>query len=299
MNKKVFFYTLFGILGFFAVVFLIVAVVLNTSLSGICGTLDLDGLDKKNSGVVNVLALGVDGSENRSDTVILASMNLKTKEVSLLSIPRDTRVMYNGKYDKLTHLFSYDPTGQITLDTVKDITGADVNYMVIINFDGFSNAIDELGGVDVEVPDLGNGGMYYDDPVQDLHIALEAGYQHLDGIQAQGFVRYRKGYANADLGRIETQRYFLQQLVDQKLNLQNILKVPAVFGALKGDLKTNYDCSDIVVQMIKLLSMEKDSIQSYSLPGEAGMTSTRYGVLSCFIYDEDETKNLIEENFSE
>lgn len=299
MNKKVYFGTLFGILAFFIVIALIVVFVFQSTLSGICGTLDLDGFDKKSGDVVNVLAVGVDGSETRSDTVILISMNFKTKEVSMLSIPRDTRVMYNGKYDKLTHLFSYDTSGQLTLDTVKDITGAKINYMAIVNFDGFSNAIDELGGVDVEVPDLGGGGMYYDDPVQDLHIALEAGYQHLDGQQAQGFVRYRKGYANADLGRIETQRYFLQQLVNQKLKPKYIAKIPAVFDVLEGDVRTNYNCSDIVIQMIRMLGMDGDSINSYSMPGEAGMASTRYGTLSCFLYDEEKTRALINEYFSE
>lgn len=299
MNKKVYFGTLFGILAFFIVIALIVVFVFQSTLSGICGTLDLDGFDKKSGDVVNVLAVGVDGSETRSDTVILISMNFKTKEVSMLSIPRDTRVMYNGKYDKLTHLFSYDTSGQLTLDTVKDITGAKINYMAIVNFDGFSNAIDELGGVDVEVPDLGGGGMYYDDPVQDLHIALEAGYQHLDGQQAQGFVRYRKGYANADLGRIETQRYFLQQLVNQKLKPKYIAKIPAVFDVLEGDVRTNYDCSDIIIQMLRMLGMDGDSINSYSMPGEAGMASTRYGTLSCFLYDEEETRALINEYFSE
>ena len=299
MNKKVFFGTLFGILAFFAVIFLVVLLFIQGTLSGICGTLELDGLNKNRGDVVNILALGVDESESRSDTVILASLNMKTKEVSLMSIPRDTRIMYNGSHDKLTHLFSYDPTGQLTLDTVEESTGADVNYMAIINFNGFRNAIDELGGVDVEVPDLGNGGMFYDDPYQDLHIALEAGQQHLDGAQAEGFVRFRKGYANADLGRIETQRYFLQQLVNQKLKPSYIAKIPSVFKVMEGDVQTNYSCTDIIYQMIRMLGMDSSNINSYSMPGEAGMAGTRYGTLSCFIYDEEQTKELVSQYFSE
>lgn len=298
MNKKVYFGTLFGILGFFAVVALIVVIVMNTTLSGICGTLDLDGFEKDTSGLVNVLLVGVDGSETRSDTVILASLNFKDKEVSMMSIPRDTRVKYNGMYDKLTHLYSYDTTGQTTLDAVKDVTGADIHYMAVINFDGFTKVIDELGGIDLEVPDLGRGGMYYSDPVQDLEIALKAGYQHLDGEQAQGFVRFRSGYANADLGRIENQRYFLQELVNQKLKVKYLAKIPAIFNVLEGDVKTNYNCGDIVIQAIKMLGMSKDDVNSYSLPGEANMAPTRYGTLSCFIYDEKETRDVVEKYFS-
>lgn len=299
MNKKVYFMTLGGILAFFLLIALIAFFVVQNSMSGIFGTLDLDGLDKTDGNVVNILTVGVDGSETRSDTVILASINMKTKKVSMLSIPRDTRVKYNGKYDKLTHLFSYDTTGQLTLDTVKEITGAEINYMAIINFDGFSNAIDELGGIDIEVPDLGNGGMYYDDPVQDLHIALEAGYQHLDGQQAQGFVRYRKGYANADIGRNETQRYFLSELINQKLKFKYILKLPAVLNTLEGDFKTNYTFKETFYQLIHMIGISGDSVNSYSLPGESQMASTRYGILSCYIYDEKATQKLVSNYFSE
>ncbi|MEE1042413.1 MAG: LCP family protein [Clostridia bacterium] len=299
MNKKVYFATLGGILAFFILVAFVGYVFIFSSLSGICGSLELDGLKEDYDKVVNVLAIGVDGSETRSDTILLASMNLEDKTVSLMSIPRDTRVRYNGSWDKITHLFSYDTTGQLTLDVVKDITGVDIHYVGIINFDGFSNAIDELGGVDVEVPDLGKGGMYYNDPVQDLNIALPAGYRHLNGQEAQGFVRFRSGYANADLGRIETQRYFLQELVKQKLKFKYIAKVPAVFEVLEGDFRTNYGCSDIISQMIKMLGMKSENIKSYSLPGESGMASTRYGYLSCFIYDKEETADLISKYFTE
>lgn len=299
MNKKVFFSVLAGTLAVLLLISAIFLGIMWSSLSGICGTLELDGLEDSKGNVVNILAIGVDGSETRSDTIILASMNTQTKEVSLLSIPRDTRVKYNGRWDKLTHLFSYDNSGQLTLDTVKEITNVPVNYVAIINFDGFSNAIDELGGVEVEVPDMGKGGMYYDDPYQDLHIALKAGYQHLNGREAQGFVRYRSGYATADLGRIEMQRYFLQQLVKQKLNLQSIVKIPSVFKVLEGDFRTNYSCTDIIGQMVNMLGMDSENINSYSLPGESGMASTRYGTLSCFIYDEKETFELTKEYFSE
>ena len=299
MNKKVYFGTLCGILAFFILIGFIGYFFVFSSLSGICGTLELDGLEENHGKVINVLAIGVDGSETRSDTILLVSMNTESKSVSLMSIPRDTRVKYNGSWDKITHLFSYDTTGQLTLDVVKDITGVDIHYVGIINFDGFSNAIDELGGVDIEVPDLGKGGMYYEDPVQDLHIALPAGYRHLDGQEAQGFVRFRSGYANADLGRIETQRYFLQELVKQKLKLQYVAKVPAVFEALEGDFRTNYGCAEIISQMISMMGMQSENIKSYSLPGESGMASTRYGYLSCFIYDKEETADLIAEYFTE
>lgn len=299
MNKKVFFGVFAGVLAFLLLVTLVVYLVMAASLSNICGTLELEGLEKDYENTVNVLLIGVDGGETRTDTIMLVSMDLDDKAVSMLSIPRDTRVRYKNSWDKITHLYTYDTSAQLTVDTVKEVTGAEINYVVILNFDGFSKAIDELGGVDVEVPDMGNGGMYYDDPAQDLHIALPAGPRHLNGEEAQSFVRYRSGYANADLGRIETQRYFIQELVKQKLNLGTVAKVPGVINALEGDLLTNYECSDIVSQMTKMLGMDSENINSYTLPGKAGMASTRYGTLSCFMYDENETTELISKYFSE
>lgn len=299
MNKKVFFSVFAGVLAFlFLSTFIIYWIVAGT-LSGICGTLDLQGIDNNYDNRANVLLIGVDGDETRTDTIMLASLDFKNKEVSLLSIPRDTRVKYRNSWDKITHLFSYDNSGQLTVDAVKEITGAEINYVAIINFDGFTNVVDELGGVDVVVPDIKNGGMYYDDPIQDLHIALPAGPQHLDGEQAQGFVRYRSGYANADLGRVETQRYFISELVKQKLKFNNIFKVPSIINVLEGDLRTNYDCGDIISQMIRMIGMDSENINSYTLPGDSKMATTIYGYLSCFVYDEDEIRQLVGEFFTE
>ena len=92
MNKKVYFWTLFGILGFFAAIALILIFLFQSTLGNICGTLELEGFDEPGKNVVNILAIGVDESETRSDTVILLSLNMKSKEVSMMSIPRDTRV---------------------------------------------------------------------------------------------------------------------------------------------------------------------------------------------------------------
>ena len=299
INKKVFLGVFAGVLAFLFIATSVVYFGVAASLSDICNTLEIEGLEKDYEDRVNVLLIGVDGGETRTDTIMLASLDLKNKGVSLLSIPRDTRIRYNNGWDKINHLYGYDKSGQLTIDTIKEITGAEINYVALINFDGFSKVVDELGGVDIVVPDMGNGGMYYDDPAQDLHIELPAGPQHLNGEQAQGFVRFRSGYANADLGRVETQRYFIQELVNQKLSARYITKVPAVINALEGDLRTNYGCGDIIAQMTKMIGMDSSNINSYTLPGHSGMASTRYGTLSCFTYDEAETKELIRQHFTD
>ena len=82
----------------------------------------------------------------------------------------------------------------------------------MIDLSCFIDLVDLFGGVEFNVPQ----DMFYDDPAQDLHIALNAGEQTLDGEQAMGLVRYRYGYTMADLDRVNVQRAFIQAAIEQK-----------------------------------------------------------------------------------
>ena len=177
----------------------------------------LASLDQQDEsvGMVNILLLGVDEGGNRSDTIMLVSLNGKTNKVNILSIPRDTRVPVGRGYQKINAAIgigkqevakgNLQEPEELSVEKVKMLTGLPIHYFMSIDFDGFKEVIDVLGGVDFEVP----FNMVYDDPVQNLHINLKAGMQHLDGEAAHDFVRFRqgnpghKGYATGDLGRIE------------------------------------------------------------------------------------------------
>ena len=77
---------------------------------------------------VNILILGVDGGESRSDTIMFASLDNKNKKLSILSIPRDTRVLDGKEYDKITHLYAGKKKEQATIDAVARITGVPIHY---------------------------------------------------------------------------------------------------------------------------------------------------------------------------
>ena len=166
---------------------------------------------------------------------------------------------------------------------------------MVINFQVLRDVIDSLGGVEIEVPDVpndwsaGRKGMYYSDPYQDLYISLPAGLQTLDGDQCEQFLRFRYGYPDGDLGRIKQQQYFVKEVINQKLKLQYILKAPEIYASIAKNLKTNYSIGDMTSHLFAIQDMGSGDIETIQLPGYGDNAMTKYGMLSCFIYDEDET----------
>lgn len=251
-------------------------------------------------GRVNILALGVDADGTRTDTIMLASLDNENKKLSVMSIPRDTRVNYKGRYDKITHLFGKDKKGNSTIEAVKNLTGLDIHYCVVVNYQGFRDVIDALGGVEIDVPHVPNGwsngrrGMYYEDPYQDLHIALPEGRQVLNGEQSEHFVRFRNGYANADLDRIKNQQYFFTELFEQKVQPKYILKANELIKIVNESVKSNYTVSAMASQLLTIKSMDVSTdVETMSLPGEGRML----GTVSYFIYEPVKTQEIIENFF--
>ncbi len=176
----------------------------------------------------------------RSDTMILVFLNPRTKQAAMLSIPRDLRVHIPGHgTDKINHSFMYGGV-ELVQETAEDLLDSDVDYYAKVNFGGFVEIVDMLGGLDVDVPDVeGRGrGMNYDDNADGLHIHLRPGLQHLDGEQAIGFVRYRKG--DSDFKRSERQHQFVKAVAEQKLKITNVAQLikiaPKVLAAIETDM---------------------------------------------------------------
>lgn len=265
----------------------------------------LDKSDSEGVGVVNILLLGVDKGGLRSDTIMLASLNGKTKEVNVLSIPRDTRVSFGSNHYKINAAIGIgeqevrkgkmSEPEEMTIKKVKEITGMPIHYFMTVDFDAFIEVIDILGGVDFEVP----FDMVYNDPAQDLHINLKAGMQHLNGKQAHDFVRFRKGdpghkgYANGDLGRIDAQQAFMRALAEQKLKPQYLLKATELFGAIRKNVRTNYTAKDLLKHLGILKDIKGDAITMHQLPGTTGTI----GGQSYVLYNDAATKALIDEYF--
>ncbi len=252
-----------------------------------------DGRKTLNS-YINVLVLGLDDDEKRSDVIALINYNPDENKMNILSIARDTRVKVNGKYMKINALIGKGGE-KMVIDMVEDITGLPVDYYVTLNFKGFREIVDTLGGVEINVP----FDMDYDDPYQNLHIHLKKGKQVLDGKKAEQFVRYRKGnhngegYEDGDLGRIKMQQLFMREFVNQKLKLKYLLKADEIFYTLKKNMRTNIEIGDIRYFIKDIKNIKTPEINGYTLPGYSRYIGGQW----FYIYDKKKTKELIEQNF--
>jgi len=248
----------------------------------------------KATGIINILLLGVDIEGYRTDTIILASYNLDDNKINLLSIPRDTRMYIGKKYQKINAAHAIPQSGSIkgpqgSIEAVTRLTGIPINYYVEYSFSAFRNTVDSLGGIDFDVPQ----NMDYDDPVQDLHIHLKKGFQHLDGDKSEQLVRFRR-YPMGDLTRVEMQQQFLAALLEQKLKPETIKNVPALFEQWNKDINTNLSALDIARLLPNILELTKDDISMYLVEGE--YNDTDYGA-SYWIPNMKKLKTLISETF--
>lgn len=131
------------------------------------------------SGKTNIVVLGTDtrkGDTGRSDTLFVVMMDPDNKGAALLSVPRDTRVKIQGHgWDKINAAYAYGGH-ELTQRTVRDLLGLRIDHYVVIDFQGFKDLVDVIGGIDINVEKR----MYYYDPYDNFKIDLQPGLQHMD-----------------------------------------------------------------------------------------------------------------------
>ena len=230
----------------------------------------------------NILIAGLDdgGKSSRADTIIIASFDTKTNYTSLLSIPRDTYLLLSEATvselkQKGVKIPSEIKFGELTAYTCsdgmeylqKEITntlGIHVDYYIKMDMSAFIKIVDAVGGVSMTIPD---GGLYYNDPAQNLNISLNEGLQLLDGEKALMFVRYRFSYRNGDLDRIGVQQQFLKEIYSKSLNGNNLVeKATVLISVLTENTETNITFNDFASYLQYIPKINADNIQTFKLP---------------------------------
>ena len=214
---------------------------------------------------VNILLIGADyneigQTEGRSDSIMLVSLNFKTEEIFVMSIPRDTyaEVEGHGK-TKINHAFAYGGM-ELLLSSVENLLNIPIDYYAATNFAGFEQVIDAMGGIDIEVDKDMDYQTYYD------HIQLEKGFQHLDGKQALQFVRYRQD-ALGDIKRVERQQLFMQAVIDKMTSFSGMIALPSVISAAFDIIDTDLAKSDIMRIALNVITWDLTDLQTETLPG--------------------------------
>lgn len=189
-------------------------------------------------GQANVLVMCSSEDSNIPDTFLLLGYNDDRKEVNISFLPRDLGVLPDdGSYGiavrKLSGYSSGNPPEEV-MKRLREMLGIEIHNYIKLDTGNFRDIVDALGGVEFNVPIK----MAYEDPNQNLSINLEKGRQVLDGKQAEMLVRYRKGYPEGDLGRIEVQKAFLGAMIEQKSDIK-IGSAKEVYQLLSNGIETD------------------------------------------------------------
>lgn len=243
-----------------------------------------------------ILLLGLDQkdrlnphSPQRADSILLLKVDLIEKNLKGLSIPRDSLVTIPGlnREDKINSAYAYGGV-DLMKQTVTMLTGVPVDYYVVSEVAGFEKLVNLVGGIEIEV----EKDMDYDDNWQDLHIHLKKGFQHLNGKEAMGYVRFRHD-AQGDMGRMARQQKFFIALAQKALSPVNWPKLPQLIREARKAVDTNLLAPDLLYLAHTFRDLKPEDVQLETLPGTPG----RVRGISYWIIDEEKAKETIAQLF--
>lgn len=208
--------------------------------------------------LMTLLVTVPDKSGAMADMIMLCIFDFENKDISLLSVPRDTYV--NGKKLNAVANNGKEVNDEKLIRTVKELTGIPIHHFLKTDIESVKSTVDLFGGVYYTVPK----SMKYSDPAQNLYINLPQGYQLIDGNKAEQLLRFR-GYPNGDIGRTEVQRKFMIEAFNQCAKIENIELIPKWYELVKSHSETSLTADDLVE--IAELVFEKDyTLYEYVMP---------------------------------
>ena len=246
---------------------------------------------------INFIILGME--DIRSDTMMFASIEPVKKQVDLISIPRDTYLYRKGYEEaemrKINAVYASHGINGVKKAVNHVLGGVPVHYYIMVDYDGVKKIVDSVGGVEVTVP----FHMKYSDPTSKppLYIDIPEGKQTLKGDKSVDFLRYRKGngksigYVDGDLGRVKAQQEFLKSFFKKSLSI----KLPFVIKTGFEQVKTDMKLGEALTFGKFIFGMEGESIKFNILPGVATFKSIKGKNLSYYVYDEIESRKVIED----
>ncbi len=228
----------------------------------ITSDLDDQGIkyDKKNVGYLHL----VNSFDGLSDSMLLVRFDPKKEKVSVLSIPRDTRVYIDGHgVRKINHANTYGGPA-LTAEVASNLLdGVKIDRYVRVNVQGVEKLIDALGGVTVDVPK----DMKYTDFSQHLYINLKKGIQHLDGDKAMQFLRFRYDEFG-DISRVQRQQMLMRAAVEQTLKPATVIKIPKLLSVIQSHLDTNLSVRELMALANFASKIDRHNIKMMMLPGD-------------------------------
>ena len=230
--------------------------------------------EERDTSKFTFLLMGIDGSGN-TDVIMIASFDTTNYTLEIVSIPRDTMVNVSWSLKKVNSIHAVmrnryrnddkadEKAMQATIDQLSDILGFKVDFWATINMRGFISLIDSIGGIRFDVP----VGMNWSDPELNMSFSLSRGLQTLSGQQALGLMRYRAGYSNADIGRINARQNFLKAAAEQILAQRNSINITNLAEIFLKYVKTDIPLNNLIWFGREFLKLSGEDINFTIMPG--------------------------------
>lgn len=252
---------------------------------------------------VNLVVLGVDRDpeiaidsparfQGRSDTILAVRFDTDGDRLNLLSVPRDTEVSVPGVGARKLNQANVLGGAELAQNSLSGLlNNLPVDRYVRVHTDALVELVDMLGGVEVFVP----YPMSYRDRTQQLTIELDAGWQLLNGQQAQQFTRYRQG-PYGDIGRVQRQQMLLTALRDRLLNPTVVTRIPAIVRVLQKYVDTNLSIEEMLALAHFGLQLDSEDVRMALLPGR--FSTSAESAASYWLVDETQRDRLVRQFFA-
>lgn len=236
-----------------------------------------------------------------TDTIMVMGYDVANQQLNVMSIPRDTMVNVPWDIKRINSVYNYAPYYdkegmEFLKEEVSALIGFQPDYTITVEWKAVGEIVDAIGGVWFDVPFR----MYYNDLSQNFKIDLQAGEQLIDGAKAMQLLRYRHnsvgdtgkidysyGYADGDLGRIETQQAFLSATIKQCLaNITDISTIKALAKVFSENVTTELSVNNLAwfAQEAILGGLKMENVRFMTMPNQgASVYSRTYGNYQSYV----------------
>jgi LCP family protein required for cell wall assembly len=262
---------------------------------------------------INILFYGLDKNEYRdtvagyqqyrADTIMVATIDLETKSIEVLSVPRDTYVdIYNvNGMDKINASFAHGQqrSSDYRGDEIKAGTdylkrtvsellgGIPIHFYIgITDMDVVNDIVDEIGGVEIDVLHT----LYADKGKDRSKVRIEEGLQVLNGKDLQYYARYR-AYPEGDIERVASQQHILKAVFDNMKKTNSLLKIPRIYEMVSEKLATDLSFKQISALALIGMGIDRQDLNTHTFPGYFGTLNR----VSYWVVNESERVDIIKE----
>ncbi len=232
-------------------------------------------ITNRESDIKTFLVCGCDKVSGLNDVIFLAFLDTQIPSLNIIQIPRDTYYRcsprsshkINGASRALGDVRSF-------AGVLGDSMGITIDYTISFTLESFGKIVDHIGGVPINIP----CDLYYNDESQGLHIDLKSGEQILNGCKAIQFVRFRSGYIQGDIARVDAQKLFMAAFAAKVSEYIEPTKIPSLIKTVIENIKTDISFTECVKLAKLAISLDMSNIKFVTLPGTDVRTGVNSGI---------------------